>query len=391
MNTSSTGITSTGIMPGALPKSDELAWRTSVVIVAYNSGRFLRECVASIYSTQPQVEVVIVDNASTDGAVETVSVEFPDIRVVRNERNAGFGAGNNLGVARAKGTFLVFLNPDAVVIDGWLEALVHPLVEDSSVGLVTPKVLLRNDPEHINVAGLDVHLSGISMCRGLGLPRSDLDQIAEIAAISGVAVAVRRDVFEAVGGFDKDFFLYMEDVDLSMRVWLAGYRCLYVPRAVVQHDYDEVEVDARKTFWVERGRYLMLLKAFSWRTLLGLLPTLFLLEVITWGWILWRNPRAVLQKLRAYHWMLTRRARIVEKRRQVQTRRVCVDSTFLAHCQWHLAFDQLAGPRMAQVAEIVFSPFLRVSSWIMQLVLRCERLPMMRFALVESPGDQALL
>jgi len=356
----------------ALPDSQTLAQQTSVVVVAYNPGHFLRDCVASIYSTQPEVEVVVVDNASTDGAVERVKIEFPAIRVVRNERNAGFGAGNNLGVAHAKGMFLVFLNPDAVVVDGWLEALIHPLVKESSVGLVTPKVLLRNDPDRINVAGLDVHLSGISMCRGLGKPQTNLDEVAEVAAISGVAFAARRDVFKTLEGFDEGFFLYIEDVDLSVRAWLMGYRCLYVPCAVALHHYDEVKVDAHKTFWVERGRYLMLLKSFSWRTLLGLLPTLLLAEVITWGWLLWRNPKAIIQKCHAYWWMLTHRGQIAQKRRQVQSRRVSSDKVFLARCQWHLDFMQLAGPRMARAAWAVFAPLLQGTSQIAQWVLRGE-------------------
>jgi len=350
-----------------------LARMTSVIVVAYNPGPFLRDCVASVYSTQPEVEVVVVDNASTDGSVERAKAEFPAIRVVRNRRNAGFGAGNNAGAARARGTFLVFLNPDAVVTEGWLEALVRPLAEDPSVGLVTPKVLLRKDPDRINVAGLNVHLSGISMCRGLGSPRASLGEEAEIAAISGVAFATRRDVFEAIDGFDEDFFLYLEDVDLSVQAWLAGYRCLYVPRAVVLHDYDKVEVDTRKTFHVEQGRYLMLLKSFTWRTLLGLLPTLFLAELITWGWLLCHNPRAVTQKLHAYHWILRHRARLAEKRQRIRARRACPDTTFLAHCRWHLGFDQLAGPRMAQLAEIVFGPFLRGASRIGRFVIDGDR------------------
>jgi GT2 family glycosyltransferase len=358
-------------MEGVRLDTRALARQTSVIVVAYNAGHFLRDCIVSILLTRSEVEVVVVDNGSTDGAVERVKTEFPAIRVVRSERNGGFGAGANLGATAARGAYLVFLNPDATVAGGWLDALVRPLAEDASVGLVTPKVLLRSDPALINVAGLDVHLSGISMCRGLESPRTALDEAREVAAISGVAAAVRRDVFEALGGFDEDFFLYMEDVDISLRAWLGGYRCLYLPRTVALHDY-ALEVDARKTFYVERGRYLMLLKAFSWRTLLGLVPTLFLVEVITWGWLLWRNPRAIVQKLQAYRWILAHRAQIAEKRRRVQAHRTRSDSVFLARCQWHLSFGQLAGPRMARAAEVVFGPFLRGSSYVVQWGMRSE-------------------
>jgi len=334
-----------------------LARQTSVVVVAHNAGHSLRECIASILLTQAEVEVVVVDNASSDGAVAQVKDEFPAVRVVRNKWNGGFGRGSNLGATAAQGAYLVFLNPDAIVTGSWLEALVCPLAADTSIGLVTPKVLLRAKPERINVAGLDVHLSGISLCRGLEAPRTAFDDAREVAAISGVTVAVRREVFEAIGGFDEDFFLYVEDVDISLRAWLAGYRCVYVPSAVVLHDY-VLKVDTCKTFYVERGRYLMLLKAFSRHTLLRLVPSLLLAEAITWGWLLWRNPSAIVQKLRAYRWVLAHRAQIAEKRRQVQARRRHPDAVFLARCQWDLGFEQLAGPRMARAAGAVFGPLL---------------------------------
>lgn len=358
---------------GVLPTAQPLARRTSVVVVAYNSGQFLRECVASIYNTHPEVEIIVVDNASTDGAAMQVQAEFPSVKVVRNDENTGFGAGSNLGSTSTDREFLVFLNPDTVVLDGWLEALVRPLAEDLSIGLVTPKVLIRDDPDHINVAGLNVHLSGISMCRGLGKPQSALNKKAEVAAISGVAFAARRDVFEAIGGFDEDFFLYMEDVDLSARAWLSGYRCLYVPQAVVLHNYDSVEVSTQKTFWVERGRYLMLLKAFRGHTLLALLPALLVTEVITWGWLLWRNPRATMQKLHAWSWVLTHWSEIADERQQMRSLSRVQDITLLAHCSTDIEFSQLTGPRAARIAKAVFVPLLHCSSRIAQRALSFQQ------------------
>jgi GT2 family glycosyltransferase len=346
-----------------------LAQQTSVVVVAHNSGHLLRDCISSVLRTEPEVEVVIVDNASADDAVRLVEAEYPAVRKVRSEENLGFGVGNNLGAAQANRAFLVFLNHDTVVTDGWLEALTGPLVEDLSVGLVTPKVLLRDDPERINAAGLRVHLSGISMCRGLDAERKEFDEEAEVAAVSGVAFAARRDLFQALGGFGQDFFLYMEDVDLSLRMWLAGYRCLYVPYGVVLHEYTEVEVGTEKTFWLERGRYLMLLKAFGARTLLALLPMLLLVEGITCGWILWRNPRALVQKLHAWSWILAHWRRIVDQRQQVQASRAVPDATFLTRCQWDLDFAQLSGPRIARAADVMLGPLLRGAAWLLDAAL----------------------
>jgi GT2 family glycosyltransferase len=230
-------------------------------------------------------------------------------------------------------------------------------------------VLGQAVPERINVAGLDVHLSGISMCRGLGLPKSSIAASTDVAAISGVAFAVRRDVFERLGGFDPAFFLYMEDVDISLRAWLAGYRCVYVPQPVVMHDYDTIRMDGSKTFWVERGRYLMLLKAFRWRTLFVLLPLLFLTEVMTWGWTMCHNRQAVDQKLRAWHWVLDHWPEIAQKRRAVQARRRASDAVFLRRCRWQIELGKLGHVKLARVAQAVFTPLLWCTAAMLWLLL----------------------
>lgn len=341
-----------------------LGSQTCVIVVAYNSGAFLRECIVSVLDTEPQVQIVVVDNSSADSAVEQIKAEFPFIDIVRSAENVGFGGGCNLGAARAEREYFVFLNHDAQVRSGWLETLVQPLAEDSTLGLVTPKILLQDHPDTINVAGLDVHLSGLSLCRGLGEPDSAHSQPAEVAAVSGAAFSARRSVFESVGGFDEDFFLYQEDVDLSIRIWLAGYRCLYMPDSVVLHHYSSPVPGRRKVFYLERGRYLVLLKSFKARTLLALFPTLLVAEAVTFGWSILREPLAVLQKLSAWVWVVTHWSQIADKRRQVQACRAVKDGVVLDHCNQYLSFEQMAGPKLARAAGWFFSPFFHSSAAI---------------------------
>jgi GT2 family glycosyltransferase len=350
-------------------EAQPLAQQTSVIVVAHNTGCVLGKCVASILETAPGVEVVIVDNASNDNVAHQLDAAYPEVVLVRNATNVGFGGGGNAGAACTDRPFLVFLNPDALVSKGWLEVLVRPLVVDASLGLVTPKVLCQAVPEKINVAGLDVHLSGISMCRGLGMPRSSIAVSGDVAAISGVAFAVRHAVFEHLGGFDPAFFLYMEDVDISLRAWLAGYRCGYVPQPVVVHDYDTIRMDGSKTFWVERGRYLMLLKAFRWRTLFALLPLLLLTEVMTWGWTICHNRQAAGQKLRAWHWVLDHWPEVREKRRAVQARRRAPDAAFLRRCTWQIELCRLGHVKLARVAQAIFTPLLWCTAAMVWLLL----------------------
>jgi GT2 family glycosyltransferase len=347
---------------------EEIASKTAVVVVNYRAGEALLECLQSVRKTEPEVEIILVDNDSTDGSTAKVMERLPGVRLVENKSNGGYGNGANKGVAETTREYIVFLNQDTEVLAGWLQAMITPLCEDPSVGLVTPKVLLRADPEMINVAGLDVHLSGISMCRGAGAVRSAFSQIEEVGSISGAAFAIRRKVFEKLGGFDLAYFLYMEDVDLSLRSRLLGYKNLYIPRGVVLHDY-ELTLDPQKVFLIERGRYWMLLKCFRWRTLFAMLPVLMIAEAVAWGWVLLKKPRAFTKKLQAYWWVILNWREIRSRRDQLQARRSISDTQLIRHLSWSLDFRQVVGPHLARISAMVFDPFLKAASWFTRVVL----------------------
>lgn len=314
----------------------------SIIVVNYNGREKLLRCLASVRGSMPaDGEVIVVDNASTDGSVEAVLATFADVTVVRSETNAGFSAGNNLGVHYAQGRFLVFLNPDTHVEGGWLEALLTPFETQRRIGLTTSKILLSDQPERINTCGNAIHLTGITLCRGMGFPRKAFGQFEEVDAVSGAAFAMRREVFEALGGFDDDFFLYMEDTDLSWRARLAGWRCVYVPTSVVLHDY-ALRIAPRKMFYQERNRYLMLLKNLKWSSLMLLLPALLLAEVIAWGFVLWRDRAHLGNKVQAYRWVLANWPTIMLKREATQRLRQVSDRQLLRHADFRLAYDQAA-------------------------------------------------
>ena len=274
---------------------EEKAPLVSVIVVNFNGRSYLPICFDSLQKTVPSdVELIFVDNQSTDDSVLYMQTHFPDVKIILNDENNGYAGGNNLGVAQACGEFVVILNPDTAVQPGWLSALINPLQRDATIGMTTPRILLLDQPDTFNTAGNVVHLSGITLCRGMGQPKQAFGETAVISAVSGAAFAMRKVLFEEVGGFDPQFFMYMEDTDLSLRVQLAGYQLLYVPQSVVLHDYT-LKLGPHKTYYQERNRYLMLLKNAHWQTLFLLLPGLLLAEGITWGFTLlkdrsnWRN------------------------------------------------------------------------------------------------------
>lgn len=330
--------------------------RASVIIVNYNGREYLGRCLSSLLGEDRQdYEVILVDNASTDGSAEYVEQAFPEVMVIRNEANRGFGQGNNVGTQWARGTYLAFLNPDTVVEPGWLEALIDALEADPQAGLATSKILLLADPGRINTCGNEIHCTGLTLCRGMGMGRNAFANLAEVGAVSGAAFAMRKDVFEALGGFDEAFFLYMEDTDLSWRAGVAGYKCLYVPRSVVHHDYS-LRFGPRKTFYQERNRYLLLLKSLRWRTLLVLLPALLLGEVVTWGFVLLREGQRLANKLQAYAWIMKHWDRVMQSRRRTQALRRVRDRDLIARTTYRLAFEQTGGGVIARWAHLVFDP-----------------------------------
>jgi hypothetical protein len=325
------------------------------VIVNFNGGEKLIRCLASVVPSLPfGAELIVVDNASSDGSADKASALFPGLKIVRSTTNDGFGAGANLGATRARGDCLIFLNPDTLVEPGWVEGLLTLLARDPQAGLATSKIL-QLDTGRVSGCGNAIHITGLTLARGMGASPEAFREVEPVDAVSGASFAVRRDLFEELGGFDEDFFLYVEDTDLSMRARLAGWRCLFAPESVVYHDYT-FRLTARKVFYQERNRYLMLLKCLRWPTLLVLLPSELLAELVTWGFVLLRDRANAGNKLRAYGWILSHWRSILRKRRASQSLRRISDRELLASTGFRLDFGQVSSGFLATAARSVFDP-----------------------------------
>jgi GT2 family glycosyltransferase len=340
----------------------------SIIIVSYNGKEELRDCLASVVKTAPaDCEIIVVDNASTDGSPAMVAQSFPTVRLIRHTTNAGFGGANNLAAREATGEFLVFLNPDTVVGPGWIEPLLEALRKEERAGLATGK-LLRPD-NRINTCGNRVHFTGLTLCRGLGSERNTFAESEEVDAVSGALFAMRRQLFETIGGFDETMFLYMEDTDLSWRTRLAGWRCIYTPASVVVHNY-ELRFSSLKVYYQERNRYLMLLKTLRVATLAVLFPSLLLADVVTWGFVLLRDRCHWRNKLRAYGWILQHRKLVREKRRHAQSLRNIRDHELLAQTVHELEFAQVSTNFSGRFAAATFNPVFRLLRALTLAVVR---------------------
>jgi GT2 family glycosyltransferase len=211
----------------------------SVVVVNFNGREFLRQCLLTLLETDyPNYEVVVVDNASTDGSlaeIEKCLGSDSRIRLVRNSENVGHAEGCNIGARVTTGRYLVFLDSDTEfsAVD-WLWELVRVMESDKSVGVAQAKLVLAEDMGCLDYVCVGVDALG-TWAATYGLKEEGLRENSEILAASSGCCIVRRKVFEEVGGFDSDYFIYDDDTDLSLRARLLGYRVLLVPSARVIH------------------------------------------------------------------------------------------------------------------------------------------------------------
>lgn len=240
---------------------------------------------AALHSLRAQMftdfEVIVVDNGSTDGTVEMLAAEFPEVRVVAFPENRGFAAASNAGLAAAAGDVLACMNNDVEAEPGWLAALVGVLDRRPEVGFVASKMLNAHRPELIDSAGDAMSLLPWNVGRG----EPDGPGFAEgreiLSACAGAA-AYRRALFERVGRFDEGYFAFFEDVDLGVRAQLAGFRCWYEPSAVVRHRFSATagRMPERKIFLLVRNGLKLFFQTMPLRRVLG-----WGLVVLLWPWL----------------------------------------------------------------------------------------------------------
>lgn len=247
--------------------------RLSVVILNWNGRRHLERYLPSVVAhTEGDAEVVVADNGSTDDSLQWLRLNYPDVRVIRLDRNYGFAGGYNRALREVESEYVLLLNSDVEVTAGWWQPLVEVLDKESDVAAVAPKLLAdmeRTKFEYAGAAGGFIDYLGYPFCRGRILSnveedRGQYDNRRDIFWASGAAMCCRREVFESLGGFDEDFFAHMEEIDLQWRMQLAGWRIVVEPKSVVYHlGGGTLPASSRKIFLNHRNNLAMLFKCAS--------------------------------------------------------------------------------------------------------------------------------
>ena len=304
-----------------------------MVIPTLAADARLQECVGSLErQTRHDFEVVIVDNSGQGLAERHAAARRA--RVIRNSCNAGFGAAVNQGLRASASPYLATLNDDAVAHPLWLDALVNALERRPDAGMCASQVRFFGE-DRLDSAGMLVAGDGSSRQRGHGRLPEDFPVAEEALFPSGSAALYRRTMLEEIGGFDDRFFLYCEDTDLGLRARWAGWKCLYVPEAVVEHHYSHSAGGASplKAYYVERNRLFVLLKNFPARMLLAA-PFVTLARYLWHLWYLLQGrgsaarfrasghagPTMIWYVVRAHAALLAAAGRLWRQRRQIRAR-----------------------------------------------------------------------
>jgi len=259
--------------------------KVSVIIPTLVAGPRLEQCLRGLGAqTLTGFETIVVDNSGC-GAAAALARDA-GARLIENRANAGFGAAVNQGIAAAGGEFICTLNDDATPDPRWLEELTAACGADPAIGMGASQIRLAGEPEKLDSAGLAIYLDGSSKQRGRMRPAAAYTAAEEVLLPSACAALYRAAMLREIGSFDPDFFLYCEDTDLGLRARRAGWRCVYVPAAVVYHAYSASagRASLQKMFHVERNRIYLIIKNFPfWVWPLTPLFTMYRYVVHLWG------------------------------------------------------------------------------------------------------------
>lgn len=304
----------------------EIPGRVSVVIPNWNGKRFLNGCLDSLLAqSYPDVEIVVVDNGSRDGSIELLQSAYPQVKLCRFAHNTGFSVAVNRGIAESSGEYIALLNNDTVVDANWLSEMVAVLNQRPELGSCGCKMLAYDDHSLLDGAGDGYRRGGLP--GRIGHREIDLGQFDEprlILGACGGAALYRRNLFADIGVFDEDYFAYLEDVDLGLRAQSAGYKCLYVPTAIMYHlgcgttgsGYHPLVVSLSA-----QNNFNTIVKNIPGRLLLEFLPQIlywqlyYLAVVIVRGGQLWPWLKGTGKALCMLPKMLRKRRLIKQKRR----------------------------------------------------------------------------
>ena len=313
----------------------------SIVIPHWNNVDVLSECLESISNTDfENFETIVVDNASTDNSVASVRSNYPNVKLIENDKNYGYAGGCNIGAEAASGDFLIFLNNDTVQEKDWISNLIKTINSDDKIAAVQPKILNYYNRNVFDYAGgsgghMDIYCFPFARGRIFSFQENDEGQYNNKEKCfwsSGTCFMVRRELFQKAGGFDESFFAHMEEIDLCWRLYAMGFEVWVEPDSVVYHKNAlTLPMYSHKKYYLNhRNSLLMLLGNYSIKNifLIGI-PRLILEKIACLYSILmldWRHFTAILRSL---FWIIFHPNVIMKKRKSFSKIRTITDKKIM--------------------------------------------------------------
>jgi len=294
----------------------------TIIIPNWNGLRHLERCLRSLqHQTYPHCHILLVDNGSTDVSCQFVSDNYPQVEVVRSSHNLGFAGGTNLGIRHCDTEFVATLNNDTEVEPEWLEHLVGAISARPDHGMAASKLLFDQPRDIINSAGIALDRAGYAWDRQGGSPDTRTESPHDVFGPCAGAALYRRQMLDAIGLFDEDFFGYLEDVDLAWRAQALGWRCVYEPAARVYHVHSATGVEGSplKSYLLGRNKWWTILKNYPSPQLLLFFPLILLYDLMgtTYALLSRGEGHAIRGRLAAFLAL----PRVWAKRRSIQSSR----------------------------------------------------------------------
>lgn len=306
----------------------------SIIVLNYNSKKYLNDCLNSLSDInypKYKYEVILADNASSDDSVKWVQENYPWVTTVEFDKNYGYAGGNNKAVDSAKGEYVLFLNPDTVVDENWLIELAKTVLNSSDdVVSYASKVMFMDNPSIIQTTGLIMTPIGNGYSIGFGRDDSDMfNKSKYITSPEGCSFLIKKSVFIDLGGFDQDYFAYVEELDLSYRAWLSGFKAIYVPTSILYHkvggNWGNIGTPFR-IFYSQKNRLATILKNFELHNAIKGLVISLLFDVVRLGMFLVKgNLKGAIAILKGNYYFIRNIPQVIKKRKIIQIGRKMSD------------------------------------------------------------------
>ena len=301
----------------------------SVIVLNYNAGELLLNCIESIKkSAYKNLEIIVVDNISTDKSQEICKEKYPDVKLIQNDENFGYCEGNNIGIREAKGDYIIILNPDTIVESNWVEELISAYNKFGE-GLYQPKILSLEKTQILQSTGNMLHIFGFGFARDKGKNDNlEKNTIEKIGYASGTCLFTSKKVLKQVGLLDPFLFLYHDDLDLGWRAAQIGISSYYVPNSVIYHvESYALKWNAKKFYWLERNRKYCILTHYSKKTYSKILPSLILVDFFVW--LFYLSKGFLGSKIKAEIDILRNKKHIEKKYQELESRKTVPDEELI--------------------------------------------------------------